>query len=70
MRYSDWLRSSSPGRVEIFLFSIACRPVLGRTQPPIQCAPGALSPGVKRQGHEADHSPPTSVEVKKTWIYT
>jgi hypothetical protein len=25
---------------------------------------GALSPGVKRHGSEADHSPPTSVEVK------
>jgi hypothetical protein len=31
---------------------------------------GALSPGVKRPGHEADHSPPTSAEVKKTRIYT
>jgi hypothetical protein len=30
----------------------------------------ALSPGVKRPGHEADHSLPTSVEVKKTWVYT
>jgi hypothetical protein len=27
-------------------------------------------PGVKRQGREADHSPPTSAEVKKMWIYT
>jgi hypothetical protein len=26
--------------------------------------------GVKRQGPEADHSPPTSAEVKKMWIYT
>jgi hypothetical protein len=26
---------------------------------------GALSPGVKRQGHEADHSSLSSVEVKK-----
>jgi hypothetical protein len=30
---------------------------------------GALSPGVKRQGREADHSPPASAEVKKMWIY-
>jgi hypothetical protein len=29
----------------------------------------ALSPGLKRQGREADHSPPTSAEAKKTWIY-
>jgi hypothetical protein len=31
---------------------------------------GVLSPGVKRKGREADHSPPTSAEVKKTWVYT
>jgi hypothetical protein len=29
-----------------------------------------LFSGVKRPGREADHSPPTSVEVKKMWIYT
>jgi hypothetical protein len=28
------------------------------TQPPVQWVPGAISLGVKRQGHEADHSPP------------
>jgi hypothetical protein len=39
------------------------------TQPPIQWVPRALSPGVKRSGREADHSPPTSAEVKKTWLY-
>jgi hypothetical protein len=26
--------------------------------------------GQKRQGREADHSPPASAEVKKTWLYT
>jgi hypothetical protein len=31
---------------------------------------GVLFPGVKLQGSEADHSPPTSAEVKKKWIYT
>jgi hypothetical protein len=30
---------------------------------------GAFSQGVKRQRREADHSPPTSAEVTKTWIY-
>jgi hypothetical protein len=25
---------------------------------------------VKRQAYEADHSPPSSSEIKKTWIYT
>jgi hypothetical protein len=30
---------------------------------------GALFPAVKRQGREADHSIPTSAEVKKTRMY-
>jgi hypothetical protein len=37
---------------------------------PIQWVLGDLSPGVKQQGGEADHSPPTSAEVKKMWSYT
>jgi hypothetical protein len=41
------------------------RPVLGSTYPPIQWVPRALSPGVKRPGREAGHSPPTTAEVKK-----
>jgi hypothetical protein len=31
---------------------------------------GGSFPGIKRQGRETDHSPPTSAEVKKMWIYT
>jgi hypothetical protein len=76
-RYSDWLRagrtrdgSSSPGRVKKFLFSTSFRPGMGPTQPPIQWVPGALFSGVKRPGREADHSAPTTAEVKKIWIYT
>jgi hypothetical protein len=42
----------------------------GSTQPPIQWVPGALSLWVKRLGCEADHSPATSVEVRKMWFYT
>jgi hypothetical protein len=56
--------------VKNFLFSTSSRPVLGPTQPPIQWVPWAISPGVKRPGREADHSPPTGAEVKNTWIYT
>jgi hypothetical protein len=63
-------RSSSPDRVKNFLFSTSSRPALGPTPPPIQWVPGALSREVKRQGREADHSPPTSTEVKKLWTYT
>jgi hypothetical protein len=55
----------SPGRVKNFLFSTSSRPALRSTQPLIQWVPGALSPGVKRPGPEADHSPPTIAEVKK-----
>jgi hypothetical protein len=67
-RYSDWLRSgrprgrsSGPGRVKNFLFSASSRPALGLTQ---------TFAGVKRPRREADHSPPSSAEVKKMWIYT
>jgi hypothetical protein len=52
-------------RVRIFLFTTASRTALGPTQLPIQWVPGALSMGVKRQGREADHSPPSSAEVKE-----
>jgi hypothetical protein len=48
----------------IFLFTVS-RTVLRPTQPPIQWVPGALSLGVKRPGREADHSPPSSAEVKE-----
>jgi hypothetical protein len=37
----------------IFLLTTASRPYLGLTQPPIQWIQGALSLGVKRQGHKA-----------------
>jgi hypothetical protein len=36
---------------------------------PIQSVSGAIPPGVKRPEHEAEHSPPTSTEVKKMLIY-
>jgi hypothetical protein len=48
-----------------FLFSTESRPILGPTQPSIKWIPVAFS-GVKRQGREADHSPPSSAEVKKS----
>jgi hypothetical protein len=37
----------------------------GALKTPIQWIPGAITPGIKRLEHEAEHSPPTSVEVKK-----
>jgi len=32
--------------------------------------PGPISLGVMQPGHETDHSPPPSVEVKNAWSYT
>jgi hypothetical protein len=58
------------GGVGIFLCTTASRTALGPTQPPIQWVPGILSLGVKRPGREADHSPPSSAEVKNAWSYT
>jgi hypothetical protein len=49
----------------IFLFTTASRTAPGTTQPPIQWVPGALSFGVKRPRREADHSSPSSAEVKE-----
>jgi hypothetical protein len=61
-------QTSSPGRVKNFLRVVQTG--LGPTQPPTQWVPGALSPGVKRPGREADYSPPANIQVKKTWVYT
>ena len=36
----------------------------------IQLIPAALSLEVQRPGREADHSPPSSDEVKSEWNYT
>jgi hypothetical protein len=49
----------------IFLFNNMSRPALGPIQPPTQWVPGTLSLGVKRPGCEADHSPPSSSEMKE-----
>jgi hypothetical protein len=58
----------SVGGKNIF-FSASPRSALGPTQLPIQWVPGALSQRVKRQGCEADNSPPNSAQIKKRWMY-
>jgi hypothetical protein len=69
-RLDDWvLGFNSLWGLGIFL-TTASRTALGPTQLPIQWVPGALSLGVKRPGREADHSPPSSAELKTEWSYT
>jgi hypothetical protein len=53
----------------IFLFTTVSRPALEPLQPPFQWITGTLSLGVKRPGREADHPPPSSVEVQHAWSY-
>jgi hypothetical protein len=54
----------------IFLFAVMARLALEPTQSPIQWVPGAVYVGVKRPGREADHTLPSSAEVKNAWSYT
>jgi hypothetical protein len=64
------LRFVSRRGLGIFLFTTASRTALGPTQLPIQWVPGVLCREVKRPGSEADHSSPSSAEVKNAWSYT
>jgi hypothetical protein len=69
---TGWMiEGSSPGR-GWQLFSSPQRPdrAPGPTQPPIQWIPWSLSVRVKRSRCEADHSPPSSAEVKIAWSNT
>jgi hypothetical protein len=77
IRYSNWLRagrprrrSSSSGGVKNFLYYMPSRADLEPTQPFRKSVLGTLSPEVKQLECEADHSPQTSAEIKKMWIYT
>jgi len=42
---------------------------MGPTKPFYPVGTGVLSLGVKWHEHEADHSPPSSVEGKNAWSY-
>jgi hypothetical protein len=46
------------------------RPAVGPTQLPIQRVTWALSLEANRPGREADHSLPSSAEIKNAWSYT
>jgi hypothetical protein len=51
--------------LESFLSTTASRPALGPTQSPIQWLSGAVSLGIERPESDAEHSPPSSAEVKE-----
>jgi flagellar basal body-associated protein FliL len=51
--------------ITIIIWEFFSSPSLQPTQPPIQWVQGAFSLGVKRPRREADHSPPSSAEVKE-----
>lgn len=53
-------------RQEIFLYSKAFRPALGSTQVSTQWVPRVTSPGVKRSGCYAGHSPTLNAEIKNS----
>jgi hypothetical protein len=57
------------GAGNFFLFTTMSRMALRPTKPPIQWVMSSF-PVVKQPGHEADHSPPSSAEVKNAWSYT
>jgi hypothetical protein len=54
------------------IFSFPCRPDRFCGPPSLLSNGyrGLFPRGVRRTGREADHSPKTSAEMKKTWIYT
>jgi hypothetical protein len=56
MGYRLDVRGSNPGRGKIFLFSTPSRLALEPTQHSAQWVLGAISPGVKWPGREADHT--------------
>jgi hypothetical protein len=53
-----------PKEATNFLCSIASRPALRPTQPPIQWVQGLFPPAVKGRGRENDHSPPSNAAFK------
>jgi hypothetical protein len=63
-------RGSSPGRVKNFHFSISTGSGVHPASYTMGIGGSFFGGGCKVAGREADHSPPTSAEVKKTWTYT
>jgi len=62
--FHDWDLILGRGRDYFFFFATTSRPTMGLTHPPIWWVLGDLSLREKWQGHEADHLPSSSAEVK------
>jgi hypothetical protein len=60
----DWTARVRFPAVQGFSLLHSVQPVSGVPQPPIQWVPGTPSSVVKLSEREADHSPPSSAEVK------
>jgi hypothetical protein len=56
-----------PVQAKDFPLTSVSRPALGSTQPPIYWVPGFLSGNKPRPWCDADHSPPSSAEVKNEY---
>jgi hypothetical protein len=68
-RLDDW--DSIPGRGRLFLYyNIQTGPGAHPVSYPVSIlGGGGLSLWVRQLGHEADHSPPSTVKVKNAWSY-
>jgi hypothetical protein len=64
------LDDSDRSSIQEFLFLYVVQTGSGAHPASYPMGTGAVSPGVKRPGREADHSPLISAEVKEIWIYT
>ena len=65
------VRGSTPGRDKRLCFSPeTSKMVLAPIQPLIRQVPVLHSPEVKQTGRKADHSTPSTSEVKNEWTYT
>jgi hypothetical protein len=64
------IRHSNPCGVRDFSLSSNVQTGPGAYLTPYSVGTGDLSMAVRRSGREADHSPPSSAEIKHKWDYT
>jgi hypothetical protein len=67
---THYVSATKPNRLMLFIVGTIRSTGPGVHPASCKMGTGGAFPGVKRQGREADHSHPTSAEVKKMWIYT